>query len=124
MLIAYVHACSEYLLGRLYANVLLAALDGRQRARKRLASPNDRFDRHQSISMKSISRHTFSTNALHVPITDPRWPHEPIVPAPEVVSKMPTIVSVTTEVQVADDHEYGSDKSMVSGPPSIILIIQ
>jgi uncharacterized protein YcfL len=105
---------SEYLLGRLYANVLLATLNGRQRMR--LAATSD-----HEFSMKSTGKN--STNQAQVQLSNLRS-----YPTPShQSSKTYPVVSVTTDVQVDDDSMLPKSKvrpsSLYSAHPLELTLV-
>ncbi|KAF6758019.1 hypothetical protein DFP72DRAFT_889666 [Ephemerocybe angulata] len=95
----FYYICFEYLLGRLYANVLLATLNGRQRMR--LAATNEHEFSGRSTGQKSLNN---TTNQVQLGAlrSYPTPTHQ--------TSKTYPVVSVTTDVQIDSDDD-GMPKS-------------
>ncbi|KAJ3545260.1 hypothetical protein NMY22_g2511 [Coprinellus aureogranulatus] len=94
----FYYVCFEYILGRLYANVLLATLNGRQRMRQTATSQGE-------FSFNSTGKS--STNQAQVQLSNLRsYPNH----QSHQSSKTYPVVSVTTDVQVDDDTMMAKSK--------------
>ncbi|KAJ2924094.1 hypothetical protein H1R20_g4079, partial [Candolleomyces eurysporus] len=90
------YVCFEYLLGRLYANVLLATLNGRQRMR---AVSNSEHELSARSSGKTSQTNQVQLSNLR---TYPQTSQQ--------TSKTYPVVSVTTDVQIDDDSSLPKSK--------------